>query len=73
MTNRPSRPACVLTTLALAVLLSFWDRPSASGQGPEKSSEAKAREENERLQAEMAALQAQIVSARAPRSRKRRS
>jgi len=34
---------------------------------------AKAREENERLQAEMAALRAQLESARAPKPRKRRS
>jgi hypothetical protein len=44
MTKRPSRAACILTTLALAVLLGIWGHTSASGQGPEKSSEAKARE-----------------------------
>jgi EthD domain len=44
MTRQTSRPACVLTTLALTVSLGFLSRPSASGQGPEKPRESKALE-----------------------------
>ena len=44
MTNQTSRSFWALATLAVAMLLSFWGRPSTAGQGLKGSGEEKARE-----------------------------